>query len=337
MALLTRLLLDQGMIDYAGVEEGIKAQVIYGGRIGANLVEMGLITEEQLCKTLEKSYGIPGILLDESNIDPVAIKAVPEKFIRLHKVFPFAKKRIAVSLAMTDPSKRAIIGDISFSTGLIIKPFVTPEHRLDKLLEKYFDIPAPWRYTESYEEDVFPEDIQEALNRPIEKLSLEEALRQLSVAQHGKEIPNAILGYAKSSFQRALLFVVRPDKLMALDGFSPPRKAGFAPGYTIDTSEPSVFADAVKSGNPYIGPIPERAMEENAIDFLGGDMPATAFVAPIVLRGRVVNLLYADAGPNRAINANMSEMMVFLNQAVQAYERLIKARVDRSLKESKDV
>jgi hypothetical protein len=337
MALLTRLLLDQGMIDYAGVEEGIKAQVIYGGRIGANLVDMGLITEQQLCKTLEKSYGIPGILLDESNIDPLAVKAIPEKFIRQHKVFPFAKKRIAVSLAMRDPSKRSIIADISFSTGFIIKPYVTPEHRLDLLLERYFEIPSPWRYTESYEEDVFPEDIQEALNKPVEKLSPEEARRRLSAAQHGKEIPNAILGYARGIFQRALLFVVRHDKMLALDGFSPPRKAGFAEGYSIDLKEPSVFADAVRTGTPFIGPLPERAVEEDAVDFLGGEMPATAFVAPIVLRGRVVNILYADAGPHKAIESGMSETMVFLNQAVQAYERLIKARLDRSLKETKDV
>jgi hypothetical protein len=338
MALLTRLLLDEGVLDYDGVEEAHKAQVIYGGRIGTNLVELGLITEEQLCKVLEKSYGIPSVQLSPETIDPEAVKAIPEKFVRQYKVFPFGKRRITVSLAMADPSKRSTIADISYTTGLIIKPFVSPEHRLDKMLEQYFDMPIPWRYTDSYEEDVAPEDIQEALNRPIEPLTLDQARRALDVATHGKEIPNAVLGLSKQYFQRAVMLVAKKDELIGLDGYSPPRKAGFAQGYRLSLKEPSIFSETVRNGTPFRGPLPERDLEEDFIDFVGGDMPNTAFLAPISLRGRVVNVLYGDSGPNRSIPGDLSELALFLAQAAQAYERLIKQRVERTLKESsKDV
>lgn len=338
MALLTRLLLDDGLLDYEGVEEAHKAQVIYGGRIGTNLVELGLITEEQLCKVLEKAYGIPSVMLSSETIDEEAVTSIPEKFIRQYKVFPFGKRRITVSLAMADPSKRSVIADISYTTGLIIKPFVSPEHRLEKALEQYFDMPIPWRYTDSYEEDVAPEDIQEALNRPIEPLTLEEARKALEIATHGKEIPNAVLGFSKQYFQRAVLFVAKQDELIGLDGYSPPRKTGFAQGYRMSLQEPSVFADTVQHGTPFRGPLPERDLEEDFIDFVGGEMPNTAFLAPVTLRGRVVNVLYGDSGPHRSIPGDLSELALFLAQAAQAYERLIKQRVERTLKESsKDV
>lgn len=334
MALLTRLLLDMGLISYEGVEEGIKAQVIYGGRIGTNLVDIGLITEEQLCKALEKSYGLPSTQLRPEDIEEEAVRAIPEKFIRQHKVFPFKKKRLAVSLAMVDPSKRSAIADISFTTGYIIKPHVVPEKRLDEALEHWFEMPIPWRYTESYEEDVAPEDVLAALNRPIEKLSAAEAERLLDTAQFGKQIPNAVLGFAKNVFERAMLFVVRKDELIGLDGFSPPRRAGFAEGYRVDLTAPSILAEVVQGGGTFRGPLPERDVEEDLVDFIGGTAPASAFVASIVLRGRVVNVLYGDAGPHRDIPGDLGALIVFLTQAARAYERLIKQRVDRSLKEA---
>jgi hypothetical protein len=333
MALLTRLLLDQGVLDYKGVEEAIKAQVIYGGRIGTNLVDLGLVTEAQLCKALERAYGIPSVLLGDDNVDPEALKSLPEKYVRQYKVLPFAKKRITVSLAMADPSKRGAIADISYSTGLIIKPFVSPEHRLDRALEKYFDMPIPWRYTEVYEEDVAPEDVQEALNKPIETLSLEQAQAAMDSALLGKLIPNSVLGYAKNFFERAVLFVVKNDTLIGLDGYSPPRRPGFAQGHTISLTEGSLFAEVVKSGGVHRGPLPEHEIEEDFIDWVGGEMPHAAFIAPIALRGRVVNVLYGDAGPNRGIPGDLGELVLFLSQAAQAYERLVKQRVERSLKE----
>lgn len=334
MALLTRLLLDQGVLTYEGVEEAIKAQVIYGGRIGTNLVDLGLVTEEQLCKALERSYGLPSTQLRPEDIDEEAARAIPEKFIRQYKVFPFQKRRLAVSLAMVDPSKRTAIADISFSTGFIIKPHVVPEKRLDQALERYFDMPIPWRYTDSYEEDVAPEDVQAALNRPIERIDQAAAEALLAEAAHGKQIPNAVLGFAKNVFERAVLFVVHKDELIGLDGFSPPRRAGFAQGHRVSLEAPSVLADVVAGGGTYRGPLPERDVEEDLVDFIGGMMPASAFVAPIVLRGRVVNVLYGDAGPNSDIPGDLGPLIVFLTQAARAYERLIKQRVERSLKEA---
>ncbi len=334
MALLTRLLLDAGAIDYEGVEEAIKAQVIYGGRIGTNLIELGLITEEQLCQALERNYGLRSTRLREEDIDPEALTALPEKFIRAYEVVPFQKRRMAVDIAMVDPSKRRYIADISFSTGLIIRPFVAPEYRIQKALERHFDIPIPLSYTDSYEEDVAPEDIQAALNKPIEALTEDQTLEELEGAEHGKAIPNALLGFAKQYFQRAMLFVVKNDKLIGLDGFSPPRKAGFAAGYEVDLEIPSIFRDIVDSQGTHRGPVPEREPEEDVVDYLGGALPSAAVIAPVVLRGRTVNIFYGDAGPNQDIPADLSDFFVMITQVSKAYDRLIRRRVARSLKEA---
>jgi hypothetical protein len=334
VALLTRLLLSQGVLDYAGVEEGIKAQVVYGGRIGTNLLDMGLVTEEQLCKALEKCYGVPSVMIDSDGVDLNALHAIPEKFIRRYRVLPFWRRRMAIGLAMDDPDKKSIVADISYSTGFIIKPHVMPEHRLDRLLEHFFEIPARWRYTESYEEEVAPEDIQFALKQPVERLDARQAAEKLLQARRGREIPNIILGYAKNFFSRAALLVVRRREMLGLTGFSPQVDGEFFEGIQFTVEPRSVFEGVVESGMTYRGPLAKEGVGQAVVEMLGSGMPRSAFAAPVNLRGRVVNVLYGDAGPGRDIPGGLDEMVLLLNLASQAYERLVRERLEVSLKEN---
>lgn len=332
MALLTRLLLDAGVLDYAGVEEAIKAQVLYGGRIGSNLLFLKLVSEEELCKALQKCHGTPSVVLDEGMVEPKALDAIPEKFIRNYRVFPFYRRSRAVGLAMVEPRKGAI-ADISFSTGLIIKPFVTPEHRMDAMLEQFYGIPTPWRYTESYEEEVAPADVQAELSRPVPALPWDEADLRLQQAIRGKEIPNTILGFARRYFKRAVLFVVRGNELLSVGGFA--EDDTLPEGMDIDLNDPSVFVDVVRERTTWRGKPVQRGVEDRLMEVLGGAYPASSFVAPVSLRGRVVNVLYGDNGPKRGVRGDMSDMVLFLSHAAQAYDRLVRDRLHQSLKESK--
>jgi hypothetical protein len=223
--------------------------------------------------------------------------------------------------------------DIAQSTGLLIKPHVAPEHRLAGALEQYFDMPVPWRYTESYEEEVAPEDVQAELDKPIQAIPYAEALRNLESADRGKLIPRTILEYAANGFERAVLFMVRNDRLIGFDGFSPPRRKGFAEGYEIDLNAPSLFADLVRGGARHMGPLPEREVEENVVELLGGGMPKSAFIAAVTLRGRVVNVFYGDNGPAGETTRDMGDFFLLLNKVAHAYDRLIKIRLRASLTE----
>ncbi len=338
MALLTRILLDQGVIDHAGIEEAIKAQVLHGGRIGTNLYELGLVTEKQLCAALEKCYGFPSVILAPEAVDREAMQSIPEKYVLRHKAVPFARRGRALSIAMVDPGRKSALADISYSTGWILKPHVLPEHRMDRLLEQLFQVPIPWRYTESWDEEVAPEDVQAELRKPIEKLDAAAGRARLEAAVRGRDIPNAVLGYARNLFTRAALFVVGNEVSHALAGFAPDQPADFVEGFSIPRTAASVINDVLTRGSPHRGPLgtpwsTPREADQGLIERLGGGVPRSAFVAPIVLRGRTVNILYGDAGPGRSIPGDLSELMVYLGQVPGAYERLVRNRLQASLKE----
>ncbi len=62
------------------------------------------------------------------------------------RVVPLALNNRKLTVAMADPSDFATIDEISFLTGFIVVPVITPELRLVNALEKYYRIKRELRY-----------------------------------------------------------------------------------------------------------------------------------------------------------------------------------------------
>src|SRR6185369_4925380 len=81
-----------------------------------------------------------------TNIPPHIIRLIPEEIVRKYRVVPVALNNRKLSLAMADPSDFAAIDEISFRTGYIVMPLITPELRLVGAMEKYYNIKRELRY-----------------------------------------------------------------------------------------------------------------------------------------------------------------------------------------------
>jgi len=144
---LGEMLVREGKITSGELEETLKGQAIFGGRFGTNLVEMGFLDEQELTRFLSQKTGVPQASAEQlMNIPPQVIRLLPENAVRKYRVVPVALNNRKLSLAMTDPWDFAAIDEISFSTGYIVVPFITPELRLICALEKYYNIKRELRY-----------------------------------------------------------------------------------------------------------------------------------------------------------------------------------------------
>lgn len=145
--LLGEMLLKAGALTQVQLEQVLSAQSIYGGKLGTNLVEMGLIGEEQLARVLNEKLGVPFVdaaLLDGISEEVLAL--VPLEMVQRYHVLPVAKDGKRLTIAMEDPSDFKAIDEIGFVTGLIIVPRVCSELRLNIALERYFGIKRAMRY-----------------------------------------------------------------------------------------------------------------------------------------------------------------------------------------------
>ena len=86
------LLLKEKRITAIQLQEALNYQKQNGGKLGANLVKMGFVKDEEITALLSKQYGVPSIALNQFEIDAAVIKLVPAEtargqFARLRSLF----------------------------------------------------------------------------------------------------------------------------------------------------------------------------------------------------------------------------------------------------------
>lgn len=129
------------------LKEAMNAQVIFGGRLGTNLIESGALIEDNLEIYLSQYHNLKPIALDMlNNIPGNVLKLIPIKLVKKLKVIPFAYKDKQLHIVMMDPGRLDVIDELSFVTGFNIKQYVIPEIRFLLLLEKYYGIKRDIRY-----------------------------------------------------------------------------------------------------------------------------------------------------------------------------------------------
>ncbi|WP_459816631.1 GspE/PulE/PilB domain-containing protein [Geotalea toluenoxydans] len=144
---LGEMLVESGIITQAELDETLKSQVIFGGKIGTNLIEMGYIEEEELAQFLSKKLGVPCAGKEQLiNLHPGALKLIPKEIVRKYRVVPLGLDKKKLYVAMEDPSNLASIDEISFMTGFIVMPLIATELSIILALEKHYGIKRETRY-----------------------------------------------------------------------------------------------------------------------------------------------------------------------------------------------
>lgn len=152
MARLGELLIASRLIEPEKVEQALRAQVVWGGRLGTNLIELGCIELDALSRALGRQHTVPAALgrhFDKA--DPDLQRAFPAELARQYSVVPLfhvgADRKIAlVSLDPLGSDALVAIADAldCSSTQLVVS--VAAEMRVRYHLERVYGIARPTRY-----------------------------------------------------------------------------------------------------------------------------------------------------------------------------------------------
>ena len=77
---LGKLLLDRKVIEPAQLKEALEAQVIFGGRLGTNLLELGYVDEETLVRALAQMGGTQKAVLEDEDLLNLVLPSVRADF-----------------------------------------------------------------------------------------------------------------------------------------------------------------------------------------------------------------------------------------------------------------
>jgi type IV pilus assembly protein PilB len=137
-AKLGEILVRENLISPQHLREALDYQREHGGRLGFNLVKLGLISDDMITAVLSRQYGIPSVNLDLFNIEPSVISLIPHEVASKHSVLPLSRVGATLTLAMVDPTNVFAMDDVKFMTGLNVEPVVVAEGSVQLAIAKYY-------------------------------------------------------------------------------------------------------------------------------------------------------------------------------------------------------
>ncbi|OGQ90470.1 MAG: type IV-A pilus assembly ATPase PilB [Deltaproteobacteria bacterium RIFOXYA12_FULL_58_15] len=148
MARLGELLVRENIISVDQLRQAQDEQKKGGGRLGASLVKMGMVEENDLLNFLSKQYHVPSINLDDFEIEADIIKLLNAEVVNKHQVIPVHRAGSSLVVAMADPSNIFAIDDVKFLTGYNVEVVVASETQIARAIERYFGTGSETSYDE---------------------------------------------------------------------------------------------------------------------------------------------------------------------------------------------
>jgi len=372
---LGTLLLRNAAISLTQLEAALRAQVIYGGRLGTNLVELGFVDLDVLAGYLGELTQLPVAtreLLEAAS--PEALALVDAGTADRLGVMPLAwKPDPALAVAMIEPFDLGSIEELSAKLGLPVHPYVVPELRLLYYLEKVYGLPRKARFIRAGTRRattgggawddrrrsqppgglVLPPALRLEPRRrsrasgpidaarlrsedptPVPRLAWAFAVDRLDHAVQRDQIASVFCDFAVGRFDALVVLLVRDGNALGWHG----RIAGGGPATPIDQislplGPASAFQIAHDGMRLFHGavPTPVHPTETRLWEALGTPPPADLLVAPILVKQRVIQLVYAHGVSGEGIpDTDSAELAELTVRASDAYVRLIqKARDTR--------
>ncbi|HEY3929389.1 MAG TPA: type IV-A pilus assembly ATPase PilB [Candidatus Koribacter sp.] len=133
------LLVREKVITTEQLEQALREQGATGTRLGAALVKLGFLTDDDVTNFLSRQYGVPAINLNYFEIDPSVVKLIPYDTAKRYQILPLSRVGASLTIAMVDPTNVFAMDDIKFMTGFNIEPVVASEAAILEGIEKAYN------------------------------------------------------------------------------------------------------------------------------------------------------------------------------------------------------
>jgi hypothetical protein len=322
LPILARILRDRGIVTERQLQEAIQHQVLYGGRLGTNLFELGFITEERLQEALSRAHGVPTSGIDLREIQPEAVALVPKAVAAKHKVFPYKVRGKTLFLLMVDPTDHSAVAKVGYSLGYIVRPMIVPEFRMIQLLHDYYGVDERWRFNDT-------RGFAPPSREPVDAAT---AAARIDGATTRDEVMEAVIALSHRFFKRTIFFIVREPWALGWSGLGEGIDRTLASSLRIPLDQPSVFQTVVRAKTLFIGRLGPEEENHRFMKALTKRPSTNAALFPIAVRGRVVNLIYGDNGAAGQVKPDLGELIVLVQKVPRAYLRIIRRRVAETRK-----
>ena len=135
---LGEMLIKAGLLTPQKLEETLEYQKTHGGKLGLNLISLGIVKEADITRVLSQQYGVPSISLTEVEIEDTVVKLIPSEVAQKYLIMPVKRAGATLTIAMVDPTNVFAMDDIKFMTGYNVEPVVASEMSIKEAIDRYY-------------------------------------------------------------------------------------------------------------------------------------------------------------------------------------------------------
>jgi len=139
---LGEILMEDGLIDQADLEEALQYKEKSGYRLGTALVALRIIAEWQLTQALGKALQLPVVDLNTTTPTQAALRRIPARLAERFDLIPLklkgkAKNRELI-IAMSDPLNRSVLKRMQDVAGCPIRPALAGLSNIQRAIREHY-------------------------------------------------------------------------------------------------------------------------------------------------------------------------------------------------------
>ncbi len=135
---IIKVLLSQGLVQQAQLDEALAVQQQQGGSLQKILTERGLVEEADLLAAISQGLGIPPISLARMKLDPDLKVFIPRDLAIQYQVVPISCIGETLTVAMADPLNIFALDTLATMTHLTINPLLTTTKEIRDAVDQYY-------------------------------------------------------------------------------------------------------------------------------------------------------------------------------------------------------
>ncbi len=375
---LTSVIVEREIATIREVEEALARQVLYGGDIVTNLLEVSRLDEYALMSTIAETVGVPPAPPGELPRPSADAKRLVAAEVALERaIAPISVDEQGLMVAVAQPLAREVEQELTFALALPLVQRVAPLVRIRQALARDYGIPLDRRLQRLLSQIVsggprrpssFPELRAPAVKAPPSPpskapppppavkppprdskapktlvrsaappparpgprrrgpLTFDVAAAEFEDAVERDTIFDLVFEFARQYFDYTALFIVQGEVAMGRDAFGDgaPRDKVARIGVPLDL--PNLLTQA-RNDKGTVRAVPKKdGIDPVLMADLARSGTTECAVIPIVVRARVVALVFGDGGMTGIDIGGLTDVQKVVAHGVAAFERIIVRR-----------
>ncbi len=352
------LLVKAGILSRHQLEEALNAQLIYGGKLGTNLVEHGFVTEEFLTSFLSKQCNVPAVDTEKLNeIPQEVIDSIPRELAERHKVVPFRKDKRRLDLALIDPTNLKAIDEVAFKSGRMVRPHVAAEVAILRCLERYYQVPKPRRYIHIDLDHKEPArlEVSAGLSQPVaptheireideqahhdgasdhvpiglpdafpdRPITMLQVVYELQAAEKNKEVVDVILRFGRPFFSHRSVLMLRADSFQVIASEGDRAYLERTKKLSVPIEEANILQTIVTTRRYHLGTLPANPENFQILEQFGEQPSSVLFLLPLLANQRVELILFASRSTQNFTLDHVRQFQMLMEKASLAHQILL--------------